>query len=425
MRPVAHPRNQRWFAGIAALLLAGPAAAGDPDAGREMGLSLRASLKGAAVVSRAPHDPALFPEDSSATSFWRFRLDGEGRPRPWTTFALAYEQRLRVASQGAGSENLGGPIPLEGPAPYRIRQLDWALADRPGFAWRHEIDRASAVFELPYAKLTLGRQAVGWGRGVLFGAVDLFAPFTPLEADREWRRGVDAVRAELRLSDRTSAEVVTAFGESIDASVFAARVRGYAGKADGELVAGWRARDLFAGVTSSAAVGDAEIHGELCLFRAPTAISGGGAWGNDRLAPKAVLGGSYRLAMGRGLVVFAEYHYSGFGVREPEDLIPLLANPDFRARFLRGDSQILGRHAVALLGSIELSNELSVQVLGLASPVDGSGVLSPSATFTLSDAASVQANLYLPWGAKPDGLVLRSEYGATPLSLFVQARIYR
>jgi hypothetical protein len=138
-----------------------------------------------------------------------------------------------------------------------------------------------------------------------------------------------------------------------------------------------------------------------------------------------VLGGSYRLAMGRGLVVFAEYHYSGFGVREPEDLIPLLANPDFRARFLRGDSQILGRHAVALLGSIELSNELSVQVLGLASPVDGSGVLSPSATFTLSDAASVQANLYLPWGAKPDGLVLSSEYGATPLSLFVQARIYR
>jgi len=402
--------------------LAAPAAARDLWADGDRGASLRTSLKAAAVVQDAPDAPLLFPEEESAASYWRLRLDAELRPTAWARLDLAYEHRLRVAGEGglAGA----GPVPSDAPPPWRLAPLDWGVSEGTSFAWRHEIDRASLALHLGRAEVTLGRQAIGWGRGVLFGAVDLFAPFSPLEADREWRRGVDAVRAEVRLAERISAEAVAALGESADASIFAGRLRGFAGEVDAELVLGVRARDLLAGVTSSAAVGDAELHGELALFRAPDPLPSGGAWGSDRLAPKAVLGGSYRFAVGRGLAVFAEYHYSGFGARAPQDAVPLLADPAFRERFLRGDAQILGRHAAALLATIELTNELSAQALALVSPRDGSGVLSPAATYTLSDAASVQATLYLPWGAGPEGLVLRSEHGATPRALFVQVRLY-
>ncbi len=408
---------------LLALAIASPAAATDLRRDGEGGASIRVSLKGAAVVQDAPDAPLLFPEDEGAASYWRLRLDAEARPGASVSLAVAYEQRLRVtsASLAAGA---GGPVPLETDAAYRLRQLDWRIAGGDTFAWRHEIDRASAAFHLPQAEVTVGRQAVGWGRGLLFGAVDLFAPFSPLEADREWRRGVDAVRADVRFSERFSADAVAALGESIAASAVAARVRGYAGDVDGEIVAGWRGRDLLAGATTSAAVGEAEIHAELCLFLAPDPLSSGGAWGNDRLAPKAVLGGSYRLPVGRGLVVFAEYHYSGFGARSARDIVPLLADPAFRDRFARGDTQLLGRHAVALLGTLELTNDLATQALVLVSPADGSGVLSPAATYTLSDAASVNATLYVPWGAEPEGLTLRSEHGGTPLSFFVQVRIY-
>jgi hypothetical protein len=387
----------------------------------EAGASLRTTLKSAAMVQEAPDAPLLFREDEAAASFWRLRLDAEVRPGASVTLAAAYEQRLQI---GSASVAAAGPVPLETGAPYRLRQLDWRIAGADTFAWRHEIDRASAAFHLPWAEVTVGRQGVGWGRGALFGAVDLFAPFSPLEADREWRRGIDAIRADVRLASRLSADVVAALGESVDASALVARVRGYAGSMDAELVGGWRARDLVAGTTASAAVGDAELHGELCLFLAPDGLPSGGAWGNERLAPKAVLGGSYRFPVGRGLVALAEYHYSGFGARSARDLVPLLADPAFRDRFTRGDMQILGRHAVALLGTLELTNELSVQALALVSPVDGSGVLSPAATYTLSDAASVNATLYVPWGAEPEGLAFRSDYGATPLSAFIQVRIY-
>ncbi len=420
-------RGARTFSAavrVAALLaLAAPASARDLWRQGEAGASLRTSFKGAALVQDPPYAPLLFPEDEGAASYWRLRLDAEARPGARVSLAVAYEQRLQVTTPGLAA-GAGGPVPLDAGAPYRLRQLDWRIAGADAFAWRHEIDRASAALHLPRADVTVGRQAVGWGRGVLFGAVDLFAPFSPLEADREWRRGVDAVRADLRLSNRFSADAVVALGESADASAVAARVRGYAGDFDGELVAGWRARDLLAGATTSAAVGDAELHGELCLFLAPETLPSGGAWGNDRLAPKAVLGGSYRLPIGRGLVVFAEYHYSGFGARSAREVVPLLADSAFRDRFARGDTQLLGRNAVALLGTLELTNELAAQALALVSPADGSGVFSPAATYTLSDAASVNAALYVPWGAEPEGLTLRSEHGATPLSFFVQMRIY-
>jgi hypothetical protein len=137
-----------------------------------------------------------------------------------------------------------------------------------------------------------------------------------------------------------------------------------------------------------------------------------------------VLGGSYQLAVGRGLAVLGEYHYSGFGVRRPAQGVPLLLDPAFRERFLRGDTQLLGRHGAAALASIELTNELAVQLLALLSPRDGSGVAAPSVTWTLSDAASVHAVLNLPWGARPVGAELRSDLGATPASGLVQVRIY-
>jgi hypothetical protein len=249
--------------------------------------------------------------------------------------------------------------------------------------------------------------------------VDLFAPFSPLELDREWRRGIDAIRAELAITPQLSAEAVAAIGEDIDRSTFTARVRGYRSTFDFELIGGWRARDLVAGVTSSAPIGDAELHGEIAVFRAPEPLPAGGPLG-DRTAIKALAGGSYRVDIGNGILLLAEYHYTSFGAAHARDVLALLRDPRFAARFTRGDTQILGRHAVALVASYEASPELELGLRWLQSPVDGSGVATPTATARLSDRMSVIGAMYVPYGAGPAGLMLHSEYGATSLTGFVQ-----
>jgi hypothetical protein len=398
---------------------AGQASAQSDDAGTAA-WSLRTSLKSSALFSRLPDDPVLFPDRNTAAGFWRFRLEPSFRGDD-VSVETAVEQRLRVFSTQSGT---GGLLPAEANAPYRIRQLDWQLASGANSEWRIEVDRAAVHARVAHANLTVGRQAIGWGRGVVFSAVDLFSPFTPLEVDREWRRGVDAVRADVKLADRVSVDTVGAFGSDIDHSAVAARLRGYAGTADVEVVGGWRAGDVFGGATSSAAVGDAEVHGELAVFRTP-AVPGSPSFRVERSIVKAVAGGSYRLPIGSGVLVYVEYYYSGFGATSAAGILPLLAEPAFQERYLRGDTQVLVRHAAAALASYELSPELSCAVQVLQSPVDGSGVVVPSATFTFGDRVSLLVNGYVSYGQAPAGPVLGSAFGATPLGAFVQLRLYR
>ncbi|MGE5246152.1 MAG: hypothetical protein ACM3SQ_18150 [Betaproteobacteria bacterium] len=403
----------RAAAAVLATALAAAPAAKAQESGAGPALTLRTSLKGSILLTRAPDDPELFPQRDSATTLWRIRFEPSIRPTPSLTVTIAYEQRLRFASAPAGFQSAAA-LPSEAPAPYRIRQLDWTLSDGARSSWRHEVDRALVAWRLPKAEITAGRQAIGWGRGVMFGAVDLFAPFSPVEADREWRRGVDAVRADVRLAARVSLDTVGAFGRTIDTSVFAARLRGYAGRADVEVVGGRRARDDFGGLTASAAVGDTELHGETAVFRTP----------ERGTVVKAVAGGSYRLPIGTGVLVFGEYQYSGFGATSAAAILPLLADPAFQERYLRGDTQTLGRHAVGVLLTSEWSPSLSLGGQWLHNPVDGSGIVVPSATFVLGDRLSILANVYLAYGRRPEGWQLATEYGAGGMSGFLQVRFY-
>ena len=402
-------------------------AAGLPGARAQEGgeeapaFAFRWSLKNSALVARAPEDPVLFPDRDSATGFWRFRVEPDIRLGGGVTLDVAFEQRVRAFSSAASSG--AGVLPPEAAAPFRIRQLDWRLASSSNAEWRGEIDRAAVHVHRSAVDVTVGRQAIGWGRGVLFGAIDLFSPFTPLEADREWRRGVDAVRGDVKLGDRSSLDLVGAFGDGVDRSAFGARLRGYAGKADVELVGGRRARDLFGGIASSAAVGGAEVHGELAVFRVPS-VPGSTVFAADRAIVKAVAGASWRVPVGNGVLVYAEYHYSGFGADRAAAIVPRLADPAFLERYLRGDTQILERHALAALASYEVSPELALGAEWLQSPVDGSGVVVPSATWTFGDRWSMLASLYLPFGRAPAGGTLGSAFGATPLGLFAQLKVY-
>jgi len=383
--------------------------------------SLHSELKSTGYFARSPADPELFPDRGSAEGLWRFRLEPTIRLADAANIEIAVEPRARVFSS---ESTVFGVLSGEGDAPYRIRQLDWQLGSAGSGDSHLEIDRAALHAKFGTAELTVGRQAIGWGRGVLFGAVDLFAPFAPLEPDREWRRGVDAARAEIRLADRISLDAVSAFGADLDHSAFAGRLRGYAGKADVELVGGWRARDVFAGATTSAAVKGAELHAEIAAFRTP-AVPGSAAFGGVRTIVKAVAGGSYRLAVKNGILVFVEYHYSGFGAASAAGIVPLLTDPVFQERFLRGDTQILERHAAAVMASYEFSPEWSASFQWLQSPVDGSSVAVPAATLTFSDTLSLLMSGYVPVGRVPVGLALQSVFGAYPLAAFVQLRYYR
>jgi len=376
------------------------------------------------LASNAPSDPILFPDDFSRTTLTRLRLGLDVRHNDWLDSELAYEQRARWLSGGTGLGAGGSVLPAEAKAPFRLTQLDWEITADDDSSYRHEIDRGLVALHPEWGDVTLGRQAIGLGRGTLFSAVDVFSPFSPLEVDREWRRGVDAFRAEYRLSTTSSAETITAFGETWEQSAWLGRFRGYLGDIDGSLIFGKRAEDFMVGATFSAIVGEAEVHGELALFDTPEAQPDSTLWGGDRLATKLVLGSSYTFNVGNGLTLLGEYHYSDFGVKDAEDALMRLQDSDFQKRYLRGDTQILGREAIAAQLSYPFNEAVNGGFLVLTNPTDGSGVVSPSLRLDLDRNLTLTTNLFVPWGAEPKNGQLRSEYGASPVSFFVQAAVY-
>jgi len=376
------------------------------------------------LAADAPSDPVLFPDNHSETTLARLRLGLEVTHSDWMDSELAYEQRSRWLSGSTGLGAGSSFLPSQAQAPFRIAQLDWEIAADDSFSYRHEIDRALVALHPAWGNVTIGRQAIGLGRGVLFGAVDVFNPFSPLEVDREWRRGVDAFVAEYRLSATSSGECIAAFGETPEQSALLGRLRGYLGDVDGSLIVGKRAEDFMVGSAFSAVVGEAEVHGELAVFDTPEAQVDGTLWGGGHLATKAVIGSSYTFDVGNGLTLLGEYHYSDFGVEDAEDTLVRLQDRDFQRRFLRGDMQILGRQAVAAQLSYSFSDAANGSFLVLTNPTDGSGVISPSLRWDLYENVTLIGNVFVPWGDEPSGGQFRSEYGATPTSLFLQAAIY-
>lgn len=65
----------------------------------------------------------------------------------------------------------------------------------PGLLAGAEVDQLSLRWQGSSSALVLGRQSVNLGEAFYFSPLDLFAPFVPFEAYREFRAGVDALRA--------------------------------------------------------------------------------------------------------------------------------------------------------------------------------------------------------------------------------------
>lgn len=393
----------------------------------EFRLTLRTALKGSWLLAFPPDDPTVTEQIGGAALF-RLRFELNARLTHYLTMQVAYEHRaLASSTNGVGT----GFLPSTVTPPFRLTPLDWVVIDdAPSYVHRHELDRAFFALHLPIMELTVGRQPIGMGRGILFSAVDFFSPFSPAEVDREWRRGVDAVHAEFRIPElrELSADLIAVFG-NVERGTLASysvlgRIRAVVGDVDGEVILGHRGDDNVMGVALSGTVGDAELHGEFSLFGTDGRGIDGGFLGTRGVVAKGLIGGSTQLDILNGVRVIAEYHYSGFGVEHIASDPHILFDPFFQARFARADSQILGRHVLALSLSTDIVEDLSWGISYFQSPVDASGMVTTAFTWTQSDNLTLLLTGAVPWGTPPNMSIPRSEWGSSPITIFVQARIY-
>ena len=108
-----------------------------------------------------------------------------------------------VGGDSHGFANALGPTLDQSPAGDRHRALNltWELDQGARHRSWGRLDRLAVKYrDGPWA-LTLGRQAVSWGNGLVFQPMDLFNPFAPTTVDRDYKAGDDLLLAERLLPD--------------------------------------------------------------------------------------------------------------------------------------------------------------------------------------------------------------------------------
>lgn len=323
----------------------------------------------------------------------------------WGRWRLVIHDRL-AGDVGGGvtlARREAGSLPPVPPA--TLFDLTNTLLDEGDRHLAQTVDRLSLSYAAPDFVVRVGRQALTWGAGMLFHPLDLIDPFAPDAVDTEYKPGVDMAYGQWLLADGSDLQVVAVprpvtRGGPVrgQASTMAAAYR-------------WRWGDF--GLTGLAA----RDRGDWTLGLAISGALGGAAW-NAELVPTRVPGGRVDTSalvnisdaaslFGRDATLFAEYYRNGFGKSGVAfDQLPApLAD-----RLARGQLFTTARDYVGAGLTLDWTPLLSLAPNAIVNLDDGSLYAAASATWSLTDNASLIAGAQVPIGG------FGSEYGGLPLS---------
>jgi hypothetical protein len=377
-------------------------------------------------------DPGAWPyPDVGGGALGRLRLRFLADLHERVRLVVHYEHRPRVLSHGRLLGAAGSALQGDETVPLRITPLQWEIAastvetggfdDVYGpaastFVWEHEIDRLFFAFALPGADVTIGRQAVGWGLGRLWSPLDVFAPLTATDIDRDERRGIDALRLTFPFSATALMEVVVAAGAEPDddgdlapawsASSVAWLVRWIAWDVEWMLMAGKVGPDEVVGGAIAGQIRGVGVRGEVTA----TTVEGRRTYDGDELTGfdptrdetnvRATVGVEFGTSF--NLTGVVEYHYNGFGELRTGNYLALATNADLASRMSRGLVSGLGRHYVGVVLAYQPLPSLAITLLYMQNLQDGSLVLAPALEYVITDEVRLSFSAFVPLGRGPE-----------------------
>jgi len=356
-------------------------------------------------------------------SYGSFRLTAGGAPAPWFSYDLHLHQDAWFGELPAASAGLAAGA---GPTTrYRLVSGSHAWVSDNNAEARLSVDRAFVKYRLPSFDLTLGRQAVTFGKARFWNPLDVFLPFDARQFDREYKPGVDAVRVDVPVGEMSGLTMVAAPGRVDGSRVYARSWYGsavlgrvYTNLADFDFAA--QGGKVYGGYQGGAgltgALGPIEVRAEgAYLFSIdepdePTPVP-------DHLMAVVGVGRLFDCSLN----LQAEYLYNGAG----DD-----ANLDAAlSRVAAGRALQMSEHLVAAMIGYDLLPLLTGSVATIVSVSDGSGLVQPGLEYSVSDESDLLAGAMIAWGRRPRvtppaGLELRSEFGTYPDFFYVQYRVY-
>ncbi len=390
-------------------------------------------------IAVIPYDHLLMPDDPLGMAVLDARLRLEGSKGDWLRFGFheqvtldlqsaPFATALAPAAPGGGGD---GGVP-------EAADMSWTGVDADLFHLGGRVDRAWVTLRAPHLDITLGRQPLSFGNAFFFTPMDLVAPFSPTVIDREYKPGIDAIRADafIGMSTRVTAVAAYAGGWDRDGTILAAHGVFTVRITDVGLFAGRVHGDAVLGADASSAIGPVGVRAEGTV-----------TWpADDDEDPfvRAVVGADHSTAW--GLSLMAEVYYQSVGRSDPDDYLEMATSE----RFTRGELWALGQWYAALNASYELTPLVILSLAAVANLGDPSLLLAPGLAWSIAGNADLSVGAYVGVGERPGdvdpddpelwgpkvplnppteedilaAIPVRSEFGLTPSMVFVQVSAY-
>ncbi|HUV06644.1 MAG TPA: hypothetical protein VMX75_02875 [Spirochaetia bacterium] len=356
------------------------------------------------------------------------RLNGDIYPSGWLSLSMSYilypEIRDPALDQGENSLFSRG-------AEYRIGDPERRILPRrdnemENIGLYHEIDRAMATLNLPFADLYVGRQAVSWGSAHVINPTDILVPYRFLDLDTEYRKGVDAVRVRIPFQmNEIDVGFVAGEGFRFERSALFGRTRLYFLETDFSILGMLFKENLLLGLDLARAIGGAGAWAEAAYVIPGVVNNRDDPFEKDYLSIS--LGMDYNFS--GNFYGYVEYYFNSAGKNDPHEYIEILANPSANPAYSEGNQYLLGKHYLFFGGRYTVTPLIPVSSLIMVNMSDLSVDLSLSVEYNIMENVYITAGFYLGMGEGPEltsGVLTRygSEFGAYPDILYTAVKIY-
>lgn len=302
---------------------------------------------------------------------------------------------------------------------YRLADLRPDIENSNRVDVTQNLDRLNAQIHFENGDLTLGRQAITFGSARVINPMDIFIPFGLQTLNTEYRSGIDALRYQHYLDDFSIIDMGVILGEDALAKNSAAYVR-MKNSIDGNdlefIVIKLEDVELYGG-------GLQRSLGDMGGWLETTYISARkqGFW-------RSSIGVDY--AFNEDIYTMVEYHYNGMGA----DNIDEYVQNSQTALYQKMGVTVLGRHYLMPSVSVTVSPLLTVTGSLTTNIEDASSLLQVASEVSWSENQYSQFGAYKGIGkGMGEGMSreapnaqagLGSEFGATPLMLYVSYAVY-
>ena len=276
----------------------------------------------------------------------------------------------------------------------RLLDLTWEVDRGDRHRLLHRFDRLALKYRSPQWAVTIGRDAVSWGSGVVFHPMDLFNPFAPTTVDQDYKAGDDLIRIERLFDDGSDLEMlaVARHGEvEDDTASVAFKYRALLGGSELDFLAARHYGGEVLGLGLRVPLGGALVRSDLI------AIDDAAGW-----TLSGVVNVDYSFAVAQSSVyVFAEYFRNGFGVARLPDDLDLLPD-DLVDRLGRGETFTLMRDYLAVGAQFRWHALVNQSISVIANLHDASKILQTALGYDVSDAARLQVGVIKAMGNQGD-----------------------